>query len=63
MNLLERMNKNGVSQVDMIRTIKQRNNIIVQPAEMSSIMNGVLTTPKAERVLKAVEGVLDEIEA
>lgn len=62
MDILARMEKDGISQVEMIKTLKQRNKIIVQPAEMSQILNGILTTPKATRVVRAVMEVLDEVE-
>ena len=63
MDILNRMEKNGITQVDMIKTLRQRSSIIVQPAEMSNIVNGVLTTPKATRVVRAIMEILDEVES
>lgn len=60
--VLERMKQNGMSQVDMMQALRQRKCIIVQPPEMSNILNGVLTTPKAEKVLKECEEILDDAE-
>lgn len=63
MDILSRMEKSGITQVDMIKTLRQRSNIIVQPAEMSNIVNGVLTTPKAARVVRAITEILDDVGA
>lgn len=54
-----RMKEMGISQVEMILELQKRN-IRVQPQEMSSILRGVATYPKAERVLAECERVLDE---
>ena len=62
MDTLTRMKNADITQVDMIRALRQRKCIIVQPAEMSNILNGVLTTPKAQRVLKECELILDDFE-
>lgn len=53
----ERMDKLGVSQVDMILELQKRG-IVVQPPEMSQILRGVNTYPKAKRVLKACDAIL-----
>lgn len=61
MNILERMKKLGIKQVDMILKLRQRG-IIVQPPEMSGILRGINTYPKAKKVLEASVEVLDEWE-
>lgn len=61
MSIKERMKANGISQVDMIFALRKRG-IDIQPPMMSSILNGVYTYPKAERVLAECEKVLDEYE-
>lgn len=58
----ERMELLGIKQVDMILKLKERD-IIVQPPEMSSILRGVCTYPKADKVLKACDEILSEVEA
>ena len=57
----ERMKKLGVKQVDMILELKERG-ITVQPPEMSSIIHGVYTYPKAKRVLDECDKILTERE-
>ena len=54
-----RMKEMGISQVEMILEL-QKQGIQVQPQEMSSILRGVATYPKAKRVLAECEKVLDE---
>lgn len=54
-----RMKEMGISQVEMILEL-QKQGIQVQPQEMSSILRGVSTYPKAKRVLAECERVLDE---
>lgn len=56
-----RMKDMGISQVEMILEL-QKQGIRVQPQEMSSILRGVATYPKAKRVLAECEKVLDERE-
>lgn len=57
----ERMKKLGIKQVDMILELKERG-ITVQPPEMSSIIRGVYTYPKAKRVLDECDKILTEHE-
>lgn len=57
----ERMKALGVTQVRLIRELREQG-IIVQPPEMSQILSGVNTYPKAGRVLDAVEQILSDIE-
>lgn len=58
----ERMKKLGVKQVDMILELRKRG-IVVQPPEMSSILRGVYTYPKAKVVLDECDKILAEHEA
>lgn len=57
----ERMDKLGISQVDMILELQARG-IVVQPPEMSQILRGVNTYPKAKRVLHTCDTILTEKE-
>lgn len=59
--ILERMRNLNIKQVDMMVELRKRG-ITVQPPEISSILKGVLTTPKAMRVLKECENILNEYE-
>ena len=61
MNILERMERIGMKQVDMILELRKRG-IAVQPPEMSSILRGIHTYPKAKRVLEECELILNERE-
>lgn len=61
MNILERMEQIGMKQVEMIMELRERG-ITVQPPEMSSILRGVYTYPKAKRVLEECELILNERE-
>lgn len=58
----KRMEALGVKQVDMILELRKRG-IPVQPPEMSSIIRGVYTYPKAKRVLDECDKILTELEA
>lgn len=57
----ERMKKLGIKQVDMILELHKRG-IVVQPPEMSSILRGVYTYPKAKVVLDECDKILAEHE-
>lgn len=57
----ERMKKLGIKQVDMILEMRERG-ITVQPPEMSSIIRGVYTYPKAKVVLDECDKILTERE-
>lgn len=57
----ERMKKLGIKQVDMILELRKRG-IVVQPPEMSSILRGVYTYPKAKVVLDECDKILAEHE-
>lgn len=58
----ERMKKLGIKQVDMIFELRKRG-ITVQPPEMSSIIRGVYTYPKAKIVLDECDKILNERES
>lgn len=62
MNVLERMEKLGLKQVDLILELRERG-ITVQPPEMSSILRGINTYPKAKKVLKECERIVAEHES
>ncbi len=57
----ERMARLGISQVDMILELQKRG-LVVQPPMLSSVLRGVYTYPKANRILKECEDILDERE-
>lgn len=58
----ERMNDLGVKQVDLVVELGKRG-VVVQPPEMSIILRGVSTTPKAKKVLRECERILSERES
>lgn len=58
----ERMKTLGLTQVRLILELRERG-IVVQPPEMSQILTGVNTCPKAARVLDVVEQILSDLEA
>lgn len=58
----ERMKSLGVTQVQLILELRERG-VVVQPPEMSQILSGVNTYPKAVRVLDMVKQILSDIEA
>lgn len=58
----ERMKKLGVKQVDLIFELRKRG-IAVQPPELSSIIRGVYTYPKAKVVLNECDKILTEYES
>lgn len=61
MNIKQRMEALGMSQVDMILAL-QRRGVEVQPPMMSSILRGVYTYPKARHILAECDKVLMERE-
>lgn len=58
----ERMKKLGIKQVDMIFELRKRG-ITIQPPELSSILRGVYTYPKAKVVLDECDKILIECES
>lgn len=61
-HIQDRMKKLGVKQVDLILELRKRG-VVVQPPEMSSIIRGVYTYPKAKMVLDECDKILTEIES
>lgn len=61
MNIKERMEKVGKTQVDMILELQKRG-YAVQPPMLSSILRGVYTYPKAKQILAVCEKILAERE-
>ena len=59
MNIKQRMEALGMSQVDMIFALQRRE---VQPPMLSSVLRGVYTYPKARRILAECDKVLMERE-
>lgn len=57
----ERLRHLGKTQVWLILQLKERN-LTVQTSEFSYILSGVISTPKAQRVLKACNEILSEYE-
>lgn len=60
-HIQERMKQLGIKQVDLIIELRKRG-IVVQPPEMSSVIRGVNTYPKAKRVLDECDRILSEYE-
>ena len=62
MNLIqERMRKLGIKQTDLIIELGKQH-IIVQPPEMSYILRGINTTPKAKKVLDECNKIITNYE-
>ena len=61
MEIKDRMEALGISQVDMILKLKERG-MTVSPPMMSQILRGVYDYPKGKAVLMACEEVLTEHE-
>ena len=53
----DRMQEQGISQVEMVKMLRDRG-INIQPPFLSSVLSGAYTTPKAEKVLKACDAIL-----
>ena len=60
-HIKQKMKRLGVTQVELIKKLQEQG-IVVQPPEMSQIISGVNTYPKAQRVLDAVETILAEMD-
>jgi hypothetical protein len=60
-NIRERLHRIGKTQVWMILKLGERG-LKVQTSEFSYILSGVLTSPKAEKVLKVCDEILKEVE-
>ena len=61
-HIQERMKTLGIKQVDLILELRKLG-IVVQPPEMSSIIRGVYTYPKAKMVLDECDKILTERES
>lgn len=61
-HIQERMKTLGIKQVDLILELRKRG-IVVQPPEMSSIIRGVYTYPKAKMVIDECNKILTERES
>lgn len=61
MTVKQRMERLGISQVDMIFELRKRG-ADIQPPQMSSILSGLYTYPKAKRILALCEEILEEHE-
>lgn len=57
----DRLKRLGKTQVWLIFELRKRG-IEIQPPLLSSIINGVYTYPQAQRVLKACDEILTEVE-
>lgn len=57
----ERMKNLDIKQVDMILELQKRG-VVVQPPELSQILRGVYTHPKAKKVLNECDKILNERE-
>lgn len=60
-NIKERLAKLGKSQVWLLRMLREQGTD-VQPPQLSNIINGNYTYPKAQRVLAICNDVLTEVE-
>ena len=60
-DIKSRMVAQGVTQVEMIFELQKRGTV-VQPPELSQILSGVYTYPKAKRVLDECDRILQEHE-
>lgn len=60
-NIKERLAKLGKSQVWLLRKLREQGTE-VQPPQLSNIINGNYTYPKAQRVLAICDDVLTEVE-
>lgn len=61
MKLIERMKLLGVKQVDLILAL-QKVDIVVNPSEISLILRGLATYPKALTVLAECNRIVTEME-
>ena len=60
-DIKSRMVAQGITQVEMIFELQKRG-MVVQPPELSQILSGVYTYPKAKRVLDECDRILKEHE-
>lgn len=57
----ERIRRLGIKQVDLIPKLRERG-VVAQPYELSNALREISTYPKAVRIRKESEAILDEIE-
>ena len=62
MTIQDRMESLDIKQVDLIIELGKRG-VVVQPPEMSTILRGANTTPKAKKVLEECDRILTEHES
>lgn len=60
-NIHDRMTALGITQAKMVLLLREKG-IIVQVPEISTIVRGINTYPKAVRVLEACDEILTELE-
>lgn len=60
-NIKERLAQLGESQVWLLRKLRERG-VDIQPPQLSNIINGNYTYPKAQKVLAICDEVLTEVE-
>lgn len=58
----KRMKVLGIKQVDLVLELRKRG-ITVQPPELSQIIRGIYTYPKAKRILDECDKILAERES
>ena len=61
-NIKERLTQIGKSQVWLLMMLRKRG-VNVQPPQLSNIINGNYTYPKAQAVLEICNNVLTEVES
>ena len=61
-NILDRMRNINMRQVDMLVELRERG-IVVQPPELSQMLRGIYTYPKAKKVLAACEEIVTKHES
>lgn len=60
-NIKERLSQIGKSQVWLLQMLRARN-VNTQPPQLSNIINGNYTYPKAQAILEICNDVLTEVE-
>lgn len=60
-NIKERLAKLGMTQVELLRKLREQGTD-VQPPQLSNIINGNYTYPKARKVLSLCDDLLTEVE-
>lgn len=60
-DIKERLGLLGLSQVWLLKKLRERN-INVQPPQLSNIINGIYTYPKATKVLTECDEIIKEVE-